>query len=133
MNAPVNFDPRHHAMSLPIDKFDLSDPQLFYDDIWPAYFARHRKEAPVNYIADSAYGPYWSVAKYKDIVKVEVDHKTFSSSDEVSSIDTFSTQLKVSPRGSASSTMLVRSRIRSSIFAKVMGLTVELTSRRWLS
>ncbi len=86
MNAPVNFDPRLHAMSLPLDKFDLSDPQLFHDDVWPVYFERHRKEAPVNYIADSAYGPYWSVAKYKDIVKVEVDHKTFSSSDEVGGI-----------------------------------------------
>ncbi len=86
MNAPVNIDPRLHAMSLPIDKFDLSDPRLFYDDVWPAYFERHRREAPVNYIADSPYGPYWSVSKYKDIVKVEVDHKTFSSSDEVGGI-----------------------------------------------
>ena len=33
-------------------------------------------------------------------------------------------------RGSLSSTMLVRVRIRSSILASVTGLTVELTSRR---
>ncbi len=86
MNAPVNFDPRHHAWSLPLDKLDLSDPQLFFDDVWQPYFERHRKEAPVNYIPDSPYGPYWSVAKYKDIVQVEVNHKVFSSSDEVGGI-----------------------------------------------
>ncbi len=86
MNAPVNFDPRAHAWSMPIDKFDLSDPQLFHDDVWHPYFERHRKEAPVNYIEDSPYGPYWSVAKYKDIVQVEVNHKVFSSSDELGGI-----------------------------------------------
>jgi cytochrome P450 len=86
MNAPVNIDPRAHAWSLPLDKLDLSDPQLYYDDVWQPYFERHRKEAPVNYIPDSPYGPYWSVAKYKDIVQVEVNHKAFSSSDEVGGI-----------------------------------------------
>ena len=86
MNAPVNIDPRAHAWSLPLDKLDLSDPQLYYDDVWHPYFERHRKEAPVNYIPDSPYGPYWSVAKYKDIVQVEVNHKAFSSSDEVGGI-----------------------------------------------
>src|SRR6185312_11000866 len=80
MNAPVNIDPRAHAWSLPLDKLDLSDPQLYYDDAWQPYFERHRKEAPVNYIPDSPYGPYWSVAKYRDIVQVEVNHKVFSSS-----------------------------------------------------
>ena len=86
MNAPVNFDARTHAWSLPLDKLDVSDPQLFYDDVWQPYFERHRKDAPVNYIPDSPYGPYWSVAKYKDIVQVEVNHKVFSSSDEVGGI-----------------------------------------------
>ena len=86
MNAPVNIDPRAHAWSLPLDKLDCSDPQLYYDDVWQPYFERHRKEAPVNYIPDSPYGPYWSVAKYKDIVQVEVNHKVFSSSDEVGGI-----------------------------------------------
>ena len=51
MNAPVNFDPRTHAWSLPLDKLDLSDPQLYYDDVWQPYFERHRKEAPVNYMS----------------------------------------------------------------------------------
>ncbi|MBS0640069.1 MAG: cytochrome P450 [Proteobacteria bacterium] len=86
MNAPVNLDPRAHAWSLPLDKLDLSDPHLYYDDIWPVYFERHRKEAPVNYIPDSPYGPYWSVAKYRDIVQVEVNHNVFSSDDQLGGI-----------------------------------------------
>ena len=162
MNAPVNMDHEALARSMPLDKIDVSDPRLYHDDAWRPYFARLRREDPVHYTPDSPYGPYWAVTKYRDIVQVEVNHKVFSSSDEVggimindapkgmertsfirmdppehdeqrrevSSTDTRSTQLKVSPRGSASSTMLVRSRIRSSILASVIGLTVELTSRR---
>src|SRR3954452_17506369 len=86
MNAPVNLDARAHAWSLPLDKLDLSDPKLFHDDIWQPYFQRHRREAPVNYIADSPYGPYWSVAKYRDIVQVEVNHDVFSSDDQLGGI-----------------------------------------------
>jgi cytochrome P450 len=86
MNAPVNYDPIAHAYSLPLDKLDLSDPKLYFDDVWQPYFERHRREAPVNYIPDSPYGPYWSVAKYRDIVQVEVNHKTFSSDDELGGI-----------------------------------------------
>ena len=86
MNAPVNLDARAHAWSLPLDKLDLSDPKLFHDDIWQPYFQRHRREAPVNYIADSPYGPYWSVAKYRDIVQVEVNHNAFSSDDQLGGI-----------------------------------------------
>jgi cytochrome P450 len=86
MNAPVNIDTRARAWSLPLDKLDLSDPKLFYDDTWPPYFERHRKEAPVNYIADSPYGPYWSVAKYRDIMQVEVNHHAFSSDDQLGGI-----------------------------------------------
>ena len=37
-------------------------------------------------VKDSPYGPYWSVTKYKDIIQVEVNHKVFSSSDEVGGI-----------------------------------------------
>ncbi len=94
MNAPVNHDPIAHAYSLPLDKLDLSDPRLFVDDVWQPYFERHRREAPVNYIPDSPYGPYWSVAKYRDIVQVEVNHKVFSSADEVGGI-----MIKDAPKG----------------------------------
>ena len=51
----------------------------------------------------------------------------------VSSIDTRSTQSKVSPRGRSSSTRQVRSRISRSMFARFAGATIGLTARRWTS
>src|ERR1700761_759217 len=86
MNAPVDLDHRALAYSMPLDKFDVSDPRLYYDDVWQPYFERLRREAPIHWVKDSPYGPYWSVTKYRDIVQVEVNHKVFSSSDEVGGI-----------------------------------------------
>jgi cytochrome P450 len=94
MNAPVDIDHKALAYSLPLDKLDLSDPRFYYDDIWQPYFERHRRDAPVNFIPESPYGPYWSVSKYRDIVQVEVNHKAFSSSDELGGI-----QINDAPKG----------------------------------
>ena len=79
MNAPVHYDPSSHAATLPLDKFDMSDPALYQTDSWHPYFERLRREDPVHWCADSAFGPYWSISRYKDIVAVEVDHHTFSN------------------------------------------------------
>ena len=65
---------------------DMSDPIFFKQDTWGPSFALLRRERPVHYCPSSPYGPYWSVAKYKDIVQVEVNHKVFSSSDELGGI-----------------------------------------------
>ena len=47
--------------SIPLDEFDVSDPQLYENDAhWP-YFERLRKEAPIHYCKDSLFGPYWSI------------------------------------------------------------------------
>jgi cytochrome P450 len=86
MNAPVGFDHGSHAASLPLDKIDVSDPQLYYDDVWYPYFERLRRDDPIHYVADSPYGPYWSITRYKDIVQLEVNHKAFSSSWELGGI-----------------------------------------------
>jgi cytochrome P450 len=94
MNAPVDIDLKARATTLPIDQIDPSDPRIFHEDVWQPYFERLRREAPVHYVKDSPYGPYWSVAKYKDIVQVEVNHKTFSSSDELGGI-----QINDAPKG----------------------------------
>ncbi|MEN9314525.1 MAG: hypothetical protein RIS35_918 [Pseudomonadota bacterium] len=67
------------AAATPLDKIDVANPQLFQDDTIEAYFARLRKEDPVHYCAESRFGPYWSVTKFKDIMTVEVNHKVFSS------------------------------------------------------
>lgn len=68
--------------SVPLDVIDVSDPALYEQDIWQPVFARLRREAPVHYCRDSPYGPYWSVTRYADIMAVEIDHKTYSSSSE---------------------------------------------------
>ena len=79
MNAPVNFDPSNPANTLPLDRYDVSDPAIYQSDTWYPYFERLRREDPVNYVPDSLYGPYWSVTKYKDIMHCEVHHEIFSS------------------------------------------------------
>ena len=86
MNAPVDVDLKARAHTLPLEELDPSDPRIYYEDVWQPYFERFRREAPVHRVKDSRYGPYWSVAKYKDIITVEVNHKVFSSSDEVGGI-----------------------------------------------
>ena len=59
---------------------DLGDPRLYRDDSWRPAFARLRRDDPVHFHPDSPYGPYWSVTRYADIMKVELDHATYSSS-----------------------------------------------------
>jgi cytochrome P450 len=63
----------------PLAKLNVADPALFYTNtIWP-YFERLRREDPVHYCAESDYGPYWSVTKYKDIMAVDTNHQVYSS------------------------------------------------------
>ena len=79
MNAPVNVDPTSPAWTLPLDAMDVTDPAIYQNDAWRPYFERLRRDAPVNYTADSLYGPYWSVSTYKDIMHCEVNHGIFSN------------------------------------------------------
>jgi len=74
--------PNFDAEAIPLSQIDVSDPQLYADDSWGQLFARLRREAPIHYCSKSAYGPYWSVTRYDDILAVELDHATFSSSSE---------------------------------------------------
>ena len=53
---------------LPIDQIDVSQPHLFQSNEVLDYFRRLRNQAPVHYCAESAYGPYWSVTRFEDIV-----------------------------------------------------------------
>lgn len=72
--------------SLPLDKIDVSDPALYQNDTWYGYFQRLRREDPVHFCADSPYGPYWSITKYDDIMKVELDHAAYSSAAHLGGI-----------------------------------------------
>ena len=70
---------RAEAYALPLDQLDISLAERFKaDTIWP-FFERLRAEDPVHYCAESEFGPYWSVTKYKDIMEVDTNHGVFSS------------------------------------------------------
>ena len=86
MNAPLTIDHATLAATMPLDKFDPGNPALFQDDAWEPYFRRLRLEDPVHYCAESRFGPYWSITKYKDIMAVEVNHKVFSSESALGGI-----------------------------------------------
>lgn len=79
MTARSIVDPYAIALS----SIDVSIPRLYQDDVIGPYFARLRKEAPVHYCAESHYGPYWSITRYKDIVEVNADDERVSSSYEL--------------------------------------------------
>ena len=87
MTAPLDDRLADDAVGKPLDAIDVSDPQLYQDDVWYPYFARLRREDPVHYCRESRYGPYWSVTKYKDIMQVEIDHRTYSSDGAIAIID----------------------------------------------
>lgn len=63
----------------PVDRIDPSDPMLFHNNQQDAVFKRLRREDPVHFCAQSRYGPYWSITRYKDIAEVDGNHKVFSS------------------------------------------------------
>ncbi|MBN9086085.1 MAG: cytochrome P450 [Reyranella sp.] len=58
---------------------DVGDPRLYREDSWRPHFARLRAEDPVHRHPESPYGPYWSVTRHADILKVELDPATYSS------------------------------------------------------
>ena len=64
---------------LSLDELDVAQPGLFEQNQHWAYFRRLREEAPVHYCADSQFGPYWSVTKFKDIMQVDTQPDLFSS------------------------------------------------------
>jgi cytochrome P450 len=61
---------------------DVGDPRFYRDDTWRPHFARLRSEDPVHYHPESPYGPYWSVTRHADILAVELDPATYSSSQD---------------------------------------------------
>ena len=71
---------------IPLEQIDVSKPRLFQDDTIGEYFARLRREDPVHLCRESPYGPYWSVTKFNDIMRVDVDHTTFSSEAKLGGI-----------------------------------------------
>ncbi|MCB4821030.1 cytochrome P450 [Roseicella aerolata] len=75
----MNAIPDRRALQLPLERFDVSDPGLYQNQSYFAYFDRLRQEDPVHWCAESRFGPYWSITRYKDIMAAEVNHQVFSS------------------------------------------------------
>jgi len=69
--------------SIPLERIDVSDAELFETDTLWGFFERLRKEDPVHYCAESEFGPYWSVTRFADIVHVEKNHEIFSSARSI--------------------------------------------------
>ena len=63
----------------PIAPIDVSRPELYAEDRWQDLFRKLRAEAPIQYVPESDFGPYWSVSTYKPIVQIEALPKIFSS------------------------------------------------------
>ena len=66
---------------------DVSDPHIYLNDTWPAYFERLRREDPVHYTSNELFGGFWSVTRYDDIVAVDSNHDAFSSEPAITSGD----------------------------------------------
>ncbi len=86
MNIAVKVDESAaaaEAYATPLAELNPASAQRFQDDtIWPV-FERLRREDPVHFTADSEYGPYWSIARWDDIMAVDTDHEAFSSADGI--------------------------------------------------
>src|SRR5579864_1261246 len=74
---------RADADALPLDKINPARIDRFRaDTIWPV-FERLRAEAPVHFTADSEFGPYWSIARWEDIMAVDTNHEAFTSTEGI--------------------------------------------------
>ncbi|MGE0226450.1 MAG: cytochrome P450 [Acetobacteraceae bacterium] len=79
MNAPIDVDRSTDAWTMKLDDIDVSQPSLYQEDCWEPYFARLRRDDPVHHTQDGMYGSFWSITKYADIMRVDTNHKVFSS------------------------------------------------------
>ncbi|WP_230316092.1 cytochrome P450 [Conexibacter sp. W3-3-2] len=64
---------------VPLTEIDVSNPFMNRQGKWYPYFARLREEAPVHYLADSPFGPFWSITRYEDIQAVDSNPRVFSA------------------------------------------------------
>jgi len=68
---------------VPLDKIDMSRPELYESNVHEKWFARLRAEDPVHYCAESKVGPFWSITRFQDIKTVDTNHQIFSSNKSI--------------------------------------------------
>ena len=67
------------AWSLPIEDVSPADPHVFSLGAELPYFERLRRKSPVHRANSPAFGTYWSITQWDDIMAVDTNHKVFSS------------------------------------------------------
>jgi cytochrome P450 len=77
--TPLVTDP----YSVPLEELNPAQPELFQRGLHWSWFERLRKEDPVHYTEESAFGPYWSLTKYREIFDVDTNHEAFSSANGI--------------------------------------------------
>lgn len=70
---------------------DVADPQLYATQAFHPLFRELRETDPVHLCEASAYGPYWAITRYEDIIAVDMNHRVFSSA--AGGISIFDTQV----------------------------------------
>ncbi len=78
---------RDLAYGLNIEDIDPSDRRLYQENVFPPYLERLRNESPVNYHSHSRVGPFWSITRYEDIRKIDINHQQFSSEPSITFVD----------------------------------------------
>ncbi len=71
-----------HVIDDDLATLNVADANHWEAGTYAPLFDRLRAEDPVHYCPDSAYGPYWSITKYDDIMAVDTNHQVFSSASE---------------------------------------------------
>jgi cytochrome P450 len=71
------------AYTTPLAELNPAQVERFRNDTVYPVFDRLRHEDPVHFTANSAYGPYWSITRWADIMAVDTDHTGFSSAEGI--------------------------------------------------
>ncbi|CAM3701576.1 cytochrome P450 [Smaragdicoccus niigatensis] len=62
-----------------LSDIDMSNPFMYRQGQWQSYFKRLRDEAPAHFQPKSVFGPFWSITRYADILKIDQDYNTYSA------------------------------------------------------
>ena len=71
------------AREMDLDAIDTSNWHLYTGEAYGPFFARLRRERPVHYLANSRYGPFWSITRHDHIMEIDRDHRRFSSEPSI--------------------------------------------------
>ncbi|MDB5416865.1 MAG: Cytochrome [Phenylobacterium sp.] len=82
-SVDIKAEARARIYAQPIEAVDPAQPDLFAQDaMWPI-FERLRAEDPVHHTVSPTHGPFWSISRWDDIMRVDSDHQVFSSADGI--------------------------------------------------